>query len=137
MISIRSLFKYRSIMSKQVITVILSIAALVLATSFLGKLFGQTDNDELSKAIKGGAYLVDVRTPGEFAGGSVEGAVNIPLSDVARELKQFEGKETIVVFCKSGNRSGKAKQILEQNGFKNVINGGSWQNVNSVKSKKK
>jgi len=33
------------------------------------------------------------------------------------------------VFCRSGNRSGQAKMILEQNGIKNVVNGGTWQNV--------
>ncbi len=76
-----------------------------------------------------GTFLVDVRTPGEFEGGSAKGAVNIPLDSIMNELDQFEGKENIVVFCRSGNRSGQAKYILEQNGFKNVINGGTWQDV--------
>ncbi len=76
-----------------------------------------------------GSFLVDVRTPGEFEGGSAKGAVNIPLDRIMNELDQFEGKENIVVFCRSGNRSGQAKYILEQNGFKNVINGGTWQDV--------
>ena len=39
-------------------------------------------------------------------------------------------KNMFVVFCRSGNRSSQAKSILEQNGFKNVINGATWQNVN-------
>lgn len=76
-----------------------------------------------------GTFLVDVRTPGEFEEGSVIGAVNIPLDQVMNELEQFNGKENIVVFCRSGNRSGQAKYILEQNGFKNVYNGGTWQDV--------
>lgn len=127
-------------MSKQTLTIIVAIAALVLASSFLGNLFGQADKGELSQLIKGGAFLVDVRTPEEFAEGSVAGAVNIPLSEVPNQLKQFEGKKNIVVFCRSGNRSGKVKNILEQNGFKNVFNGGTWQQVetarkNSLKKK--
>jgi rhodanese-related sulfurtransferase len=73
---------------------------------------------------------VDVREPGEFAGGTANGAVNIPLGNIAAELNRFKGKENIVVFCRSGNRSGQAKTILEQNGFKNVINGGTWEEVN-------
>lgn len=76
-----------------------------------------------------GTFLVDVRTPGEFEDGSAKGAVNIPLDRIMNELEQFKGKENIVVFCRSGNRSGQAKYILEQNGFKNVINGGTWQEV--------
>ncbi|HTN45808.1 MAG TPA: rhodanese-like domain-containing protein [Flavipsychrobacter sp.] len=101
----------------------------------LKNLFGQPDNNALAGAIKEGAFLVDVRTPGEFAGGSVKGAVNIPLGDLPHQLSKFKGKKSIVVFCRSGNRSGQAKSILEQHGFQNVINGGTWQQVNNVLSK--
>jgi rhodanese-related sulfurtransferase len=83
----------------------------------------------MENVIKDGAFLVDVRTPAEFAEGHVNGSTNIPLDQVATELEQFKGKEQIIVFCRSGNRSGQAKMILEQNGFKNVINGGTWQDV--------
>lgn len=83
----------------------------------------------MENIIKDGAFLVDVRTPAEFAEGHVNGSTNIPLDQVAKELEQFKGKEQIIVFCRSGNRSGQAKMILEQNGFKNVINGGTWQDV--------
>ena len=79
--------------------------------------------------IQNHVFLVDVRTPDEFAEGSVEGAVNIPLSVLEQEFSQFKNKENIVVFCRSGARSGNAKLILEQNGFERVINGGPWQNV--------
>lgn len=92
-------------------------------------LFVQTDNNQLTEAIKDGAFLVDVRTPAEFSGGSVKGAVNIPLDKVPSQLSKFKNKKSIVVFCRSGNRSSQAKRILEQNGFQNVINGGAWENV--------
>lgn len=87
------------------------------------------DNSQLIEAIKNGAFLVDVRSEGEFTSGSVKGAVNIPLDRLGSQLSKFKGKEHIVVFCRSGNRSSMAKNMLAQNGFKNVINGGSWQNV--------
>jgi phage shock protein E len=74
-------------------------------------------------------FFVDVRTSGEFAQGSVEGAVNIPLDQVQARIEEFKGKEEIVVFCRSGNRSSQAKAILEQNGITNVMNGGSWEDV--------
>jgi rhodanese-related sulfurtransferase len=99
-------------------------------------MFAQTDNNQLREAIKNGAFLVDVRTPSEFSGGSVKGAVNIPLDKVPSQLSKFKDKKYIVVFCRSGNRSSQAKSILEQNGFQNVINGGSWENVNSIVNNK-
>jgi len=82
-----------------------------------------------NQTIQNHVFLVDVRTPDEFAEGSVEGAVNIPLSVLEQELSQFKNKENIIVFCRSGARSGNAKLILEQNGFEHIINGGPWQNV--------
>jgi phage shock protein E len=96
---------------------------------FLSTLIGQQDNHELSAAIRKGAFLVDVRTPAEFSEGTVKGAVNIPLDNIPDQLSRFKDKQHIVVFCRSGGRSGKAKNILEQCGFRNIINGGDWQNV--------
>ncbi|HEY4618880.1 MAG TPA: rhodanese-like domain-containing protein [Flavobacterium sp.] len=86
----------------------------------------------MENLIKKGAFLVDVRTPEEFAEGHVKGSTNIPLDQVVNQLAKFKDKEHIIVFCRSGNRSGQAKMILEQNGFKNVTNGGTWQDVNEA-----
>lgn len=99
---------------------------------FFASLFGKTDNAALSQTISEGAFLVDVRTPGEFSSGSVKGAVNIPLDRLSSSLPKFKGKKNIVVFCRSGNRSGQAKAFLEGQGFTGVINGGTWQNVKKV-----
>jgi rhodanese-related sulfurtransferase len=83
------------------------------------------------------AFLVDVRTPGEFAEGSVPGAVNIPVDEISQRLEEFKGKEQVVVFCRSGSRSSRAEGILTNNGIENVVNGGTWQMVDElVKSKK-
>jgi rhodanese-related sulfurtransferase len=98
-------------------------------------MFGGNSNDNLAALVNGGAFLVDVRTPEEFAEGNVKESTNIPLDQVAVNLDKFKGKENIVVFCRSGNRSGQAKNILEQNGFTNVTNGGTWQDVNEVINK--
>lgn len=99
---------------------------------FFSALFGNNDNSKLSEFIKEGAFLVDVRTPAEYATGSVRGAVNIPLDTLPRQLAKFKGKDRIVVFCKSGGRSSQAKMVLEQNGFRNVVNGGTWLNVQNA-----
>lgn len=91
-----------------------------------------TDDKQLVDEIKNGAYLVDVRSKSEYATGTVKGAVNIPLNEVADSLDAFKGKKSIVLFCQSGNRSGQAKNILEKNGFQNVLNGGGWRSLNSL-----
>ncbi|MCD2422120.1 rhodanese-like domain-containing protein [Niabella pedocola] len=99
-------------------------------------LFGKKETTQLTAAIAEGAFLVDVRTPEEFAAGSVKGAVNIPLDQLGGRLAAFRNKNIIVLFCRSGGRSSVAKRILAQNGFDKVINGGSWQQVNRIRSQK-
>ncbi|MCS7005675.1 MAG: rhodanese-like domain-containing protein [Cytophagales bacterium] len=96
-------------------------------------------SDELStlqNVKKEDVFWVDVRTASEHAAGHPKGSVNIPLDRISSNLDKFEGKKYIVVFCASGNRSGQAKSILESNGFTNVINGGSWRNVEQFLSGK-
>jgi rhodanese-related sulfurtransferase len=98
--------------------------------SFLSKLFGAAPAVDLASVIAEGAYLVDVRTPGEYAGGHVKGSVNIPLDTIPHQLAKFKGKKNVIVFCRSGNRSAQAKAFLESNGISPVINGGTWTSVN-------
>ena len=98
--------------------------------SILEQLFGGSTKVDLQQIIDEGAFLVDVRTPGEFAVGHVKGSENIPLNNIISHLHKFKNRKNIIVFCQSGGRSGQAKTILEQNGFTNVINGGTWNSVN-------
>ncbi len=88
--------------------------------------------NNMKEIIEKGAFLVDVRTPEEFAEGHVNASVNIPLDQLANQLDAFQGKENIIVFCRSGARSGMAKSILEQEGFSNVVNGGPWTAVKAL-----
>lgn len=100
---------------------------------FFSSLFGGGEsNEKLTTLIQEGAFLVDVRSPGEFNQGHVKGSVNIPLDNISQQIKKFDNKNHIIVFCRSGNRSGQAKQILEQQGFKNVTNGGTWEDVQQL-----
>jgi len=75
-----------------------------------------------------GAVLLDVRTAEEFAEGHVDGAVNIPHDEIgAREaevdaLQGGEKDRAIVVYCRSGRRSGIAKQTLIESGRTQVSN---------------
>lgn len=127
-------------MSKQNIKKIISFPLLIIIAflmfGLLKNLFSQPDDQALTEAIRSGAFLVDVRTSGEFASGSVSGAVNIPLDQIESRLNEFKDKKTIIVFCRSGNRSSQAKSILERSGFTNVLNGGTWDHVASLKDNK-
>ena len=71
--------------------------------------------------------IVDVRTPGEFRGGSVSGAVNVPLNEIPLRLEELkEMKSPLILCCASGRRSGIAKKFLIKKGFPEVYNGGGW-----------
>lgn len=73
-----------------------------------------------------GHILIDVREPDEFAAGHAKGAINIPLGDIAQGLEQLGDvpkNAELILYCRSGNRSGLATQILRQRGYTNVTNG--------------
>lgn len=98
--------------------------------SFLKNLFQKPD---LAQLIKEGAIIVDVRSKEEYSGGHVKGSVNIPLEHVASQAEKLKTYKHVITCCRSGARSGMAKSTLKAKGLTNVVNGGSWQNVNSYK----
>lgn len=92
------------------------------------------DKKEVISFIKDGALIVDVRSSEEYASGHYSNAKNISVDQVESRLKEFGDKERkIVVYCRSGGRSSKAKGILEANGFKNVVNGGGLSDMPEIK----
>ena len=73
--------------------------------------------------------IVDVRSQAEFAGGHVEGSVNIPLQEVPNRVEEFRKmSQPIQLCCASGNRSGQATAFLKGNGIE-CSNAGSWLDV--------
>ena len=76
--------------------------------------------------------IVDVRTPGEFIGGHVEGSINIPLSEVTTRLEELKTMQPLVLCCASGGRSGQATTYLAEQGL-DVTNGGGWSVVAASK----
>ena len=67
-------------------------------------------------------YLIDVRTPEEFKSGYLEDAINIEWQDIKNLNKEIKKDDKIYLYCRSGNRSGKATDILINLGYKNVKN---------------
>ncbi|MFZ5629604.1 MAG: rhodanese-like domain-containing protein [Spirochaetota bacterium] len=85
---------------------------------------------ELKALLDGKATVVDVRTPGEFASGHHPRAVNIPVDQVQSRIAEFGDKaKPVVVYCASGVRSGRAKQILQSAGYKDVTNAGGFRDL--------
>ncbi|MBS1572759.1 MAG: rhodanese-like domain-containing protein [Bacteroidetes bacterium] len=89
----------------------------------------------LEDILKSGNYsLVDVREPMELEmDGEFDNAINIPLGEIEERKEEILSLENpVVLFCKSGNRSGRALEFLEANGLKNGYNGGGFAHLKSV-----
>ena len=80
---------------------------------------------QIPELMESGALLVDERTAGEFVGGHIDGAVNIPYDRIVSALPDVEKDRPIIVYCQSGSRSGAAKRALVKAGYTHVVNGGS------------
>lgn len=90
------------------------------------KLFGGGPSVDFKELVSGGAVIVDVRTPAEYKGGHVQGAINIPLDQVKSKIADLKKKnKPIITCCRSGSRSGMAKSMISASGLE-CYNGGPW-----------
>ena len=80
--------------------------------------------------------IIDVRTPQEFESGHVESAINIEWQDIALVENITNKDNQIFLYCRSGNRSQKATDILIDIGYKDVINLGSVKEASEFLNKK-
>ena len=84
---------------------------------------------EAHELVAQGALLLDVRSPGEFASGHIKGAKNIAVQGLSKRLGELDDKsQMIVVYCRSGHRSGSASNILRKNGYENIHDLGAMSN---------
>lgn len=98
--------------------------------NFLKNLFKPKPPVNYSELKQRGAFIMDVRTPGEFAGGHIKGSVNIPLNEINSKLSKIPKGKPIITCCASGMRSASARSILLSKGFDEVYNGGPWSVLN-------
>ena len=117
------------------IMLMISIAAVVviLLRSFNMTGTYASGGDAWSR-IRNGALVIDVRTPEEFAKGHLDGALNIPydrISERAAELGTDKNRD-IVLYCRSGRRSGIAQKTLEQMGFTSLLNAGGYDDLKTA-----
>lgn len=77
-------------------------------------------------AWAGDAYWIDVRTAEEYAAGHVGQAVNIPYEEIGDRISEVtRDKDALIyLYCRSGRRSGIAKDTLDKAGFTRVVNAG-------------
>ncbi|MDR2465107.1 MAG: FAD-dependent oxidoreductase [Streptococcaceae bacterium] len=81
--------------------------------------------------------LIDVRNPNEFQDGHIEGAKNIPLGELRKNLERIDSTRPVVVYCNTGVSANAAQNILKKSGFEEVynLNGGFKSYIQSVKKK--
>ena len=91
--------------------------------------------EEVGKLIRKGAFVLDVRTIMEEKKGIAPGAISIPLLRLKRHLDELPHDKTIVTYCGTGERAGKAKDILEGAGF-NAVNGGAYKGMLEILARK-
>lgn len=82
--------------------------------------------------------ILDVRQPAEYVSGHIPGAVFIPIGELQARLDELNPDRKVVTYCRSGNRSRSAAEILLSSGFKNVFNmeGGilAWRGITAIGS---
>jgi rhodanese-related sulfurtransferase len=77
-----------------------------------------------SKVTEAGVITLDVRTPGEFNEGHIEGAllVDFQSGNFENEIASLDKSKTYAVYCRSGNRSGQAVKVMSDAGFTDLYN---------------
>ncbi|MBN2436068.1 MAG: FAD-dependent oxidoreductase [Spirochaetes bacterium] len=78
--------------------------------------------DDVDRLKNEGAFLLDVRSEGEFELGTIPGAVNIPIDNLRDHLSEIPKDKTVLIFCQIGLKGYFASRILKQSGFNDVFN---------------
>jgi rhodanese-related sulfurtransferase len=108
---------------KIIALVAVAVVALVVVGLPSAATKGDTNHRQL---VADGGLLLDVRTPREFARRHLEGAVNIPVQELPNRLSELgDHARPVVVYCRSGNRSARAKRLLEGAGWERVVDIGT------------
>ena len=104
-------------------TILLSVISFLLTIAANGQTNNNIEVDEFVKKIGSERYmLIDVRTGEEFAEGHIKGAVNIDYysTDFSHQIGKIENETPVLLYCRSGNRSGKSVQMMYEMGFTEV-----------------
>jgi len=111
------------------------IVVMVLALAYMYmKRSGQISSKEAVEYLRNGAMLIDVRSVNEFDSGHILQAYNMPLDrvDVLVPSAVKDKNKVLLLHCSTGVRSGLAKKKLEEMGYKNVFNLGSYERAGKI-----
>ncbi len=119
---------------KMLATPVMSLMALffIVIMGVSAPSYGEEKNPKIAwEHIEHGAMIVDVRTPEEFAEGHLANAINIPFEQIAEEFtkRNIDKDQSVVLYCRSGRRSGIAQESLIKLGYSNTYNGGGYQSL--------
>jgi rhodanese-related sulfurtransferase len=120
---------------KKVIALIASVLLLAGCSSSASGVTNMNVSEFSQKITETGVVTLDVRTPGEFAEGHIEGArlIDFQSGNFENEIAALDKNASYAVYCRSGNRSGQAVKVMQDAGFTNVfnMNGGviDWANA--------
>jgi len=114
--------KRTSIIIIAVVAVIAVLAAFNTQDFFRSDNYGDITVNEAWELIQRESELVvlDVRTQSEYDDGHIEGAINISVEEIADRLGELSADDDILVYCRTGNRSGTAVRIMKENGFSKI-----------------
>lgn len=101
------------------------LVSILISSCSIEQITNDIDIDEFRKKIASHNYvLVDVRTEKEFDDGHIENALNIDYfsATFSDEISNIGLEKPVLVYCRSGNRSGKSMRIMSDLGFKEVYN---------------
>ncbi len=122
------------------------IITLMLVYSYLGDKiagFKGVNTDEAVRLFNDDAFLLDVRTAGEYKEGFIGEALNVSVSEIDVNMNKMpkDKEASILVYCQTGARSSKAAARLAKEGYQNVfnLNGGiaAWQTAGLPVARKK
>lgn len=119
--------------------ILLGLGGLFLLTTSGDSAASNTPNitmATISNDVASGGQFIDVRTPEEFAAGHIADAANIPLQKFQSGFMLNSAKDKpVYVYCRSGNRSNEAAEILRAAGYQNVIDLGAMTEVQALGGK--
>lgn len=80
--------------------------------------------------------LIDVRSDWEFEAGHITGAIHIPLEEIQFKIAEIKNMQApVILYCRSGNRSGMAANMLKQSGLQDIYNGGGISDLKHLMQK--
>ena len=93
-----------------------------IGSNLLNGDYKQVNVDKVRELVEKGAFIVDIREKYEYKRGHINGAVNIPLSELRSRMSEIPKDRPVYLHCRSGQRSYNAVMALQNSGYGNVCN---------------